>query len=381
MLSVALVASACFVIVAVASNRERFGEELDDRHSGTGGFRLLAESDISIHQDLARKDDRRDDDRFDLGFSDSDIAVLDEATFYPFRVLPGEDASCLNLYQPEKPGVLGVPPDLVARGGFGFTKTLELPAAADNPWTLLNETLEPGVIPAFADANSAQWILHVGLGQDVVLEDETGNEVRLRLVGLMGGSIFQSDLLISEENFLSHWPGRSGYGFYLIDALPEASVEISRTLESTLGPFGFDVTTTRDRLAGFKVVEHTYLSTFQMLGGLGLLLGTVGLGIVLMRNVIERRGELATLRAFGFRRSSLAWMVLAENAFLLTVGMAIGTISALLAVAPRLATIHVPWMSLVVTLGVVLAVGMLSSVLAVRGALRTPLLPALKSER
>jgi ABC-type lipoprotein release transport system permease subunit len=376
MLSVALVASACFVIVAVASNRERFGEELDDRQSGTGGFRLVAASDVPLHQDLSREDDR-----FDLGFPDSATAVLDDAEIYPFRVLPGEDASCLNLYQPEKPGVLGVTPDLISRGGFGFTKTLGLPAGEDNPWTLLDGTLEPGVIPAFADANSAQWILHVGLGRDVVLEDESGNEVRLRLVGLMGGSIFQSELLISEENFLDVWPGRSGYGYFLIDAPPDTAPEISRTLESTLGPFGFDVSTTRDKLAGYKVVEHTYLSTFQMLGGLGLLLGTVGLGIVLMRNVIERRGELATLRAFGFRRSSLAWMVLAENAFLLTVGMGIGTVSALVAVAPRLATIHVPWASLLGTLAIVLAVGMLSSVLAVRGALRIPLLPALKAER
>ncbi len=61
--------------------------------------------------------------------------------------------------------------------------------------------------------------------------------------------------------------------------------------------------------------------------------------------------------------------------------MAIGTLAALVAVAPRLATIHVSWGSLAGTLGVILAVGMLSSVLAVRGALRTPLLPALKAER
>ena len=94
-----------------------------------------------------------------------------------------------------------------------------------------------------------------------------------------------------------------------------------------------------------------------------------------------RRAELAVLRAFGFRRSSLAWIVLAENAFLLVVGMLVGSLSALVAVAPRLATIHVPWASLGVTLAFVLVVGMLSSVAAVLGSLRVPLLPALKSER
>ena len=376
MLSVALVASACFVIVAVASSRQNLDEPSTDPSSGTGGFALVAESDVPLHQDLAREDDR-----FDLGFPESASIALDDARFYPFRLLPGEDASCLNLYLPEKPRVLGVPADLIDRGGFTFAKTVALPDGETNPWTLLTTPLEPGVIPALADANSAQWILHVGLGEDVIVQDDMGNDVRLRLVGTLAGSIFQSELLISERDFLEHWPSHGGYGYFLIDTQPGAGAEVAQTLEATLAPFGFDVTTTAARLEGFKIVEHTYLSTFQMLGGLGLLLGTIGLGVVLLRNVSERRGELATLRAFGFRRASLGFMVLAENAVLLVVGMLIGTLAALIAVAPRLATIHVSWGSLFGTLGVILAVGMLSSVLAVRGALRTPLLPALKAER
>jgi ABC-type antimicrobial peptide transport system permease subunit len=99
-----------------------------------------------------------------------------------------------------------------------------------------------------------------------------------------------------------------------------------------------------------------------------------------VRNVLERRGELATLRAFGFRRSTLAWMVLAENAFLLVIGVVVGCVAALAAVAPSLAGRHVPWPSLAATLALVLVVGMLSSIAAVVGTLRVPLLPSLKAE-
>jgi ABC-type lipoprotein release transport system permease subunit len=377
MLSVALVASACFVIVAVAANRQELGDELRRRDSGAGGFALVAQSDVPIHGSLRSEQARRD-----LGFSADDSVVLARAEIFPFRVLPGEDASCLNLYRPEKPAVLGVPDELIRRGGFSFQSTLDVDGkAGENPWTLLNASIEPGVIPAFADAGSAQWILHLGLGEDVVLEDDFGEPVRLRLVGLLAGSIFQGEILISEERFLEHFPSLGGDAYFLIDAPWEEADEVSRILESTLGPFGFDAGTTRDRLLSYKAVEHTYLSTFQALGGLGLLLGTVGLGIVLVRNVIERRGELATLRAFGFRRATLVWLVLTENAFLLIVGMLIGTLSALAAVAPRLTQVEVPWGSLLVTLAVVLAVGMLSSAVAVHGALRVPLLPVLKAER
>jgi len=225
------------------------------------------------------------------------------------------------------------------------------------------------------------WILKRGLGEDLVMKDEFGNDVAFRLVGLFQTSIFQSELIVAEDRFLEHFPSRSGYGMFLIDAPWEQAESVAQALESALGPFGFDATTTRARLEAYKVVEHTYMATFQVLGGFGLLLGTIGLGIVLVRNVVERRGELATLRAFGFRRASLGWLVLAENAFLLFVGLAIGAGAALAGSAPRLAQIHTSWAGLGLTLVAIAAVGMLASVAAVAGALRVPLLPALKAER
>ena len=117
--------------------------------------------------------------------------------------------------------------------------------------------------------------------------------------------------------------------------------------------------------------------------GFGLLLGTVGLGIVLLRNVLERRGELATLRAFGFRRQRLGRLILLETGFLLVAGVALGSLAAVAGVVPRwlAGELHLPWTALARTLGLVLLVGMLSGLAAVRRVVRTPLLPVLKSER
>ena len=139
---------------------------------------------------------------------------------------------------------------------------------------------------------------------------------------------------------------------------------------------------TAEKLAGFHAVQNTFLSTFRTLGGLGLLLGTVGLAIVLLRNVIERRGELAALRAFGFRRSSLTWMVLIENGLLLVAGLAIGTVAALVTAAPHLLSegAHVPWGQIGGTLAGILAFGLAACAAASVAALRIPLLPALKAE-
>ena len=384
MLCAALVGCACFVIVAVGANRhvERKQGTVPQKESGSGGFALVAESDIPLHRDLNSQDGR-----FELGFSESDSDATADTHIFPFRLLPGEDASCLNLYRPQKPRILGASHDFIERGGFQFQGTT---AAKENPWELLQDELEPGVIPAIGDYNSIQWILHLGLGEDLSIQNESGEQLKLRLVGVLQRSIFQSELLISEANFKKHFPSQSGYAYFLIQTpsasnpavFSESTEHIGHTLERVLDDYGLDVTSTTEKLASYRTVENTYLSTFQTLGGLGLLLGTLGLGIVLLRNVIERSGELATLRAFGFQRSTLSLMLLSENGFLLLVGILIGTVSALIAVAPHLTTpgAQVPWLSLVMTLVSVFLVGIVASAIAVYFALRRPLLPALKHD-
>ena len=216
----------------------------------------------------------------------------------------------------------------------------------------------------------------------MTLTDDRGRSVRLRLVGLLSTSIFQSELLISEEAFLEHFPDHGGYAFFLGTSEGPAPDAMIAQLESRLSDFGLDGEAAATRLAGFQAVESMYLTTFEVLGGLGLLLGTLGLGIVLLRNTLERRAELAALRSFGYRRSTLSRMVVTENAFLLLVGLSIGTAAGLIAVAPHLISggIAVPWTSLGLILMAVFATGLLASVAAVARSLRVPLLPALKAE-
>ena len=129
-------------------------------------------------------------------------------------------------------------------------------------------------------------------------------------------------------------------------------------------------------------MENTYLSTFRALGGLGLILGTVGLAAVLLRNVLERRRELALLRAVGYRAPHLSVMVLTENLFILVAGLATGAGCALVAVAPAVSVRggHVPVNSIIGLLGLVLLTGIVTSFIATAAALRSPLLEALRSE-
>lgn len=378
LLSAALVACACFVIVAVGVNRRDLKLNLNDRNSGTGGYPLLAESTIPLLHDLATAKGRED-----LGIPHDASLTVENTGITSFRLLPGEDASCLNLYRPEKPRILGVPKRQIDRGGFEFQQTIAKdPQSPKNPWRLLEQELEPGVVPAFGDYNSVLWILHLGLNKDLIVPDASGKPLRLRFVGLLKGSVFQSEILISEKNFLKHFPGERGYSYFLIDVPSSRAQDVSVKLEDALADYGLDSKSTGEIIENYHAVENTYLSTFQTLGGLGLLLGTTGLGIILVRNVIERRGELATMRAFGYQRKFLALMVLAENAFLLCIGILTGTLTAAITVAPHLFqdSAGLPWGSLLLTLLLVIVVGLASSIAAVSAILRVPLLPALKAE-
>jgi hypothetical protein len=276
---------------------------------------------------------------------------------------------------------LGVPATLIDRGGFRFASNdAATPEEQSNPWLILRR--DQTATPAFGEQNTVVWMLHSGQGKDYPVSGETGASHLLHIDALLQDSVFQSGLLVSEDHFLRLYAAHEGYNFFLIDTPPDQVDQVKEMLEVGLANRGIEVTRTSDRLASYLAVENTYLSTFQALGGLGLVLGSLGLGVVLLRGVWERRGELALLRALGFRRMTLGWLILAENGFLLLLGLAIGALSALIAVAPHLigGGGQVPWVQLLALFGVVLVVGLAAGTIAVIGTLRAPLVPALRRE-
>jgi hypothetical protein len=376
-LCISLIASAAFIIVAVDAFKRGGAEGAFDKKSGTGGFPFIAESLLPIYHDPNTSDGREA-----LNLAPQNGFDPESVSFTPFRVRPGDDASCLNLYEPRDPRILSAGAGFIQEGRFSFQESSALTTAErENPWLLLNREPEEGVIPAIADANSMTYVLHRKLGDEMLISRTNGDPVRLRFVAALSDSIFQSELLISEENFLRLFPEQGGYSLFLLDEPPGSTSLATGTLEEQLSEFGFDVVSTAERLASFHRVENTYLSTFQTLGGLGLILGTLGLATVLLRNVLERRRELALLRAIGYDAGHFTLMVITENAFLVVCGLVTGALSALVAIGPAFFSRggHVPALSLGLLAGV-LVVGLLASVAATVAALRTPLLASLRSE-
>lgn len=376
LLIVALVSFATFVIVSLHALRLAPPADPTVRSSGTGGFTLYATSAAPIPYDLASPEAQQ---RYGLAaLFTPETESDDPIRCYSLRLRDGDETSCLNLYRPTQPRLLGIPNDLIERGGFAFAATAQS-ASADgkNPWHLL---LNPG--GAIADEAAVRWQMHTQVGQSLQIRGQNGEPHKLPIVATTRGSFLQGEVLISEQDFLTLFPDTAGYRFFLFEVPPPRADAVAAELERQLSPFGFDVHSTRQRLSELQAVQNTYLATFQTLGGLGLLLGTIGLGIIAARNVLERQAELALLQALGFDRAAIITFVLSENALLVAMGLTCGASAGFIALLPRLLNdpSRIPVLSLLSLLGLVFVSGLAACAAAVMASVRRALLPSLRSE-
>ncbi len=379
-LTIGLVSVATFLIIAIGSFR------LQPTSQSTGGASWIAESDAPVFADLGLAAEQREL-LGDPQFFPSSLAV------YSWRLKPGQDASCNNLYRATQPQVQGVSREWIERFDPPAQKSFlwsgvqaQSAAERDNPWRMLSRRGQGTVespIPAVLDKNTAMYSLKIfGTGSLFTVTYDSGETVTYLITGFLENSLFQGSLLISEENFRAAFPYLSGYRTLLFvgEETPEHAAVLEK-LEDRLGDWGVDVRRSSDLLRGFASVQNTYLTAFQSLGGLGLLLGTLGLAAVQLRSIVERRKELAVLRAIGFDARSLRCLLFFEQSFVLLLGLAIGTVVALAATIPHWLASQggLPWLHLAVILGIVIVVGLASASLTARSVLCLPVCETLKS--
>ncbi|TVP97728.1 MAG: ABC transporter permease [Planctomycetaceae bacterium] len=401
-LSIGLMACASFLIISISAF------QLSPSESGVGGFDLIGRTATPLYRDLNDAVVRSE-------LLGPDAERLASSTIVPLRLQPGQDASCNNLYQASQPQVYGVPPSIAEATRatpFAWAAATDRPVvaagegngggngsagdgavtggvsgedgeAAWSPWDALavpaaGTAEDP--LPVVLDQNTAMWSLQMrgGLGEVRSFSWREGETIHFRVVGLLINSVLQGSLMIGQENFERHFSHVNGFRIFLVRT-PEPDA-VRGVLENRLGDVGMDVTPSRTILSRLMAVQNTYLRTFQSLGALGLLLGTVGLAIAQLRSALERRGELGVMRAIGFARRRLGAAVMWETVVLLAAGIGSGGLCAVLAVAPYLvAGKTVPpiigplmWVLLIASFG--LAAGSL----AVARVVRMPLVDALR---
>jgi putative ABC transport system permease protein len=135
-------------------------------------------------------------------------------------------------------------------------------------------------------------------------------------------------------------------------------------------------------------ILETTMGVFNLLQAylaLGLIVGIAGLGVITMRNVVERRQETGALRALGFRKSMVLRSFLFELSFIaltgITMGVALGialSYDLFLRFFEGQATFVIPWDRLILLGGI----AFLGSVLATASpAIRASKMPPAEALR
>ncbi|MCX6283662.1 MAG: FtsX-like permease family protein [Bacteroidetes bacterium] len=324
-----LLALGTFSIFITAANRKTFYGLENDVHSGTGGFRYWAGTGIPLRYDPGSMMGRKE-------YAIGDESCLKNAGITAIQKFEGDDASCLNLNKAQVPSVLAIPPEVFNRkGSFSFL-SLDKGIDENHPWLALRKPLGPDVIPAFADQTVITWGLHKKPGDTLFYTGENGKKTGLKIMGGLDNSVFQGYVLISDSLFRLHFSSVTGYKIFLIDSPLSEGDSITKTLETVFRDYGMNTMPASEKLASFNAVENTYLAVFMLLGTLGVILGTVGLGVVLISNMIGRKQELALYIALGFSRNYILKLVMAEHLMILLAGTCLGMVSALCGILPSM---------------------------------------------
>ena len=127
-----------------------------------------------------------------------------------------------------------------------------------------------------------------------------------------------------------------------------------------------------DRITSFLQIYVTF----------GLIIGAVGMGVISVRNVSERKREIGMMRAIGFPRRQVIISVLLELVVLGIIGLLIGVINGLLISTGfanmQNATLIIPWQELGSYLSIIVLIALGSGTLPAIAASRIPPAEALR---
>jgi putative ABC transport system permease protein len=370
---VLFISAGLFAVIITGMNRLEINERNLGASGGTGGYLLWAETVIPVKEDLNSLTGRKN-----FGLDESPASGL---TFMQARRTSGDDARCLNLNHVTSPPLLGIDPaPLIKNRLFSFASLLPQ-ADKSNPWKILTKPPEDNVIYGIADQTVLDWGLKIKTGDTLMIKTESGQVLHIVIAGGLKSSVFQGYLIISEENFKKFFPSISGNSVFLIEGKKELSDGYIDIINNRFENYGISVLQTSERLASFFKVTNTYLSVFNVLGALGMMLGVIGLGFVLIRNYNFRKQEFALLMATGFTDKRIKRMILTEQVLILMAGLLTGIISPVIATLPSIRSgSDMPWLSLTIISVFITLIGLLTLFNSVKSINQSSLITSLRRE-
>jgi putative ABC transport system permease protein len=250
------------------------------------------------------------------GVTDQLSSSLDQALAAKVRAVPGVEGVAVSLL------------DAVSFEEAGVVSAL---VSGWEPGSLLFRGLKVTngrmIGPSDQRGTMLGRVLAATLGKSAGDSVEVAGE-RFRVVGVYEStSLFENGGLIVRLADLQEMMGREGKITAMVvtaaDPEPDAVRALARTVESSIG--GVAAVPARDfveRDAILRLAKSMAWATWAV----ALVLGSVGMLNTMAMSVFERTREIGTLRALGWRRRRVVWLVLGE-------ALALGLLGAVLGVA------------------------------------------------
>src|SRR3989442_5067515 len=153
----------------------------------------------------------------------------------------------------------------------------------------------------------------------------TGVTRSVRIIGILYEQ-FAQGLWVSSSSVKADF-GIDAASLFYFSLRPGVGVDVTQAGHDLERYFIAYQLITVDIQAVINSILETTMGVFNLLQAylaLGLIVGIAGLGVITMRNVVERRQETGALRALGFRKSMVLKSFLFELSFIALTGIAMG---------------------------------------------------------
>jgi ABC-type antimicrobial peptide transport system permease subunit len=382
-LTISIFTLVIFLLVALSINIAIQEESVNAiSYHERGGYDVLGETSIPIEIDLDNRDERLE--------NDIDEPIFEDITITEIKLVGPPGGTCSNMNVRYPPRLLGVGSEFIQKNSFVFMDSLSGEEDDRKIWHELDQSSDEndGKIPIVVDYNTLVWIYNGGLGDIFEVTAEDGTIVKLEVIGIIENTIFGGTFIMSESNIDILYPESAAYQYLLIkidndlDSTPE---QVALELEQNLDQYGLDAQAIRQLILENREYERSFMSLFQAFLGLGLILGIIGLGVVMARNVIERRFEIGLLRTIGFTKSMILKSFILELSFIALlaslIGIFVGILSSWFAFGLWTGDEYkfvLPWLDLVILVVIIYIITILSSIFPAYRAAKIPPSEALR---
>ncbi|MFQ5908406.1 MAG: ABC transporter permease [Thermoplasmata archaeon] len=283
--------------------------------------------------------------------------------------------------------LIGVSQSFADRNEFTFFKTADGYETAEDVWDALRQdkslaVVDRGVQPQDFGPTAD---LRLDVGDRITVANPLGEEVRATIIGIMDAGFVQGVFLQEEEvERLTNAPGPTL--FYVQVAEGEDSTELAKAMQAELVDHAFIGIVIRDLVEESLEVTLNVMQLIQAFLALGLAVGISGLGVLAVRNVVERRATIGTLRALGFRKDMILKAFLLELSFVAVLGIFLGLVLGIALTYNLFLTLSffgeaefvIPWPNLTLILGLAFVASLLATLSPSRRASRLPPAEALR---